>query len=119
MLSKKLKTLGILLLIGVFYAIMVRYTSFCIPCFFNTITGLKCPSCGVTHIFLHLMNFDMPAAFHANPFLFVTAPILLLILVLNIFCNIKIRKSPITRALTITYLISLVIWAVVRNIMHI
>lgn len=119
MLSKKLKTLSILLLIGVFYAIIVRYTSFCIPCFFNMITGLKCPSCGVTHIFLHLMNLDLSAAFHANPFLFLTTPILLLILVLNIFCNKSIRKSPITRALTIIYLISLIIWAVVRNIIHI
>jgi hypothetical protein len=65
------------------------------------------------------MNFDLPAAFHSNPYLFVTAPILLLILVLNIFCNKNIRKSLLTRALTITYLISLVIWAVVRNIIHI
>jgi len=65
------------------------------------------------------MNFDLPAAFHANPFLFSTAPIFLFIFVLNIFCNQNIRKSPFTRALTIMYLISLVIWAVIRNIIQI
>lgn len=117
--SKKLKTLILLIALGCIYALIVRYTNFCIPCFFNSITGLKCPGCGITHVFLCLMRFDFRNAFLSNIFLFTTSPILLLILILNIFCNPEIRKKPFTRRLTFLYLISLLIWAIVRNILGI
>ncbi|MCM1244470.1 MAG: DUF2752 domain-containing protein [Roseburia sp.] len=108
-----------LIFVGIVYALIVRYTSFCIPCFFQTVTGFRCPSCGITHIFLHLMDFDFAGAFYANRFLFATSPLLLLIVILNLFCGNKIRKKPFTKWLTILYLISLIVWAVIRNIMHI
>lgn len=119
MLSDKKKVFIFLLFAGIFYAIIVRYTSFCIPCFFRTITGFRCPGCGVTHIFLYLMDLDPLNAFFSNMFLFATAPILLLIIVLNFFCSPDIRKKPFTKWLTIAYSIGLLIWAVVRNIINI
>lgn len=115
--SKKLKTLILLIALGSVYALIVRYTNFCIPCFFNSITGLRCPGCGITHVFLYLMRFDFRNAFLSNIFLFTTSPILLLILILNIFCSPEIRKKPFTKRLTFLYLISLLIWAIVRNIL--
>ena len=117
--KKTIRVFGFLLLLGIAYALIVRYTSFCIPCFFQTITGFRCPSCGVTHIFLHLMSFDLSGAFHANMFLFATSPLLLLILILNMFCGENIRKKPFTKWLTILYMISLIVWAVIRNIIHV
>ena len=114
--NKNIKILGFFILLGLVYAVIVRYTSFCIPCFFNTITGLKCPGCGVTHMLLSLMELDFSAAFYANPFLFTTIPILLLLLVLHFFCNENIRKKPFTKGLTTSYAIALLVWAVIRNI---
>ena len=119
LLSKKSsKIFGFFLLLGIAYAIIVRYTSFCIPCFFNTVTGFRCPGCGITHVFLCLMNFDFAGAFYANRFLFVTSPLLLLLVVLNVFCSEKIKKLPFVKWLAVIYLISAVLWAVVRNILH-
>ena len=102
--------------IGFAYAIIVRYTSFCIPCFFNTITGLKCPGCGITHLFLSLMRFDFPGAYLANRFLFLTFPVLLLILALNFLGGRKYEKKSFTKWLTLSYLIALLVWGVARNI---
>lgn len=117
--SKKIRTIGFLILLGLIYSIIIRYTSFCIPCFFNIVTGLKCPGCGITHMFLYLMDFDFYNAFSSNVFLFTTLPLLLLILILNFICNDKIRKKPFTKRLTFFYLISLLIWAIIRNIIKI
>lgn len=117
--NKTVRILGFFLLLGIAYAIIVRYTSFCIPCFFNLVTGLRCPGCGITHVFLCLMNFDFAGAFHANAFLFTTSPLLLVLVVLNVFCSEKIKKLPVTRWLTTFYLFGVVVWAVVRNILKI
>ena len=113
---KEMKTLVLIFILGLAYACIVRYTSFCIPCFFNTITGLKCPGCGITHVFLSLMRFDLRGAYHANPFLLISSPVLLLIIILNFFCSIKIRTSSFTKWLTLLYVIAILIWGVVRNL---
>lgn len=117
--SKTIKTLGFFLLLGVAYALIVRYTSFCIPCFFNTLTGLRCPGCGITHLFLNLMKFDFTGAFHANRFLFATSPLLLLLVILNVFCSDKIRKMTVVKWLTFAYLVAVLLWTVIRNILDI
>lgn len=98
---KELKALIFVFILGLAYACLVRYTSFCIPCFFNTITGLKCPGCGITHVFLSLMKFDLHGAYLANPFLLISSPILIVIIVLNFFCSKKIRTSSFTKWLTL------------------
>ena len=117
--SKTIKTLGFFLLLGVAYALIVRYTSFCIPCFFNTLTGLRCPGCGITHLFLNLMKLDFAGAFQANRFLFATSPLLLLLVILNVFCSENIRKTAFTKWLTFAYLVAVLLWTVIRNILHI
>lgn len=37
------------------------------PCLFLTLTGLPCPSCGLTTSFTHLVHFQVLAAFRAHP----------------------------------------------------
>lgn len=106
-------------MIGLIYAAIVRYTSFCIPCFFNTLTGFKCPGCGITHLILDSVSFRFYDAYCANRFLFTTSPLILCIVILNFFCKKEIRTAPFTRGLTLFYACSLVVWGVVRNIFHI
>jgi hypothetical protein len=36
-------------------------------CFFRSVTGLPCPTCGGTRAALALARLDLPAALHANP----------------------------------------------------
>ena len=48
--------------------------SFYIPCFFYKITGFYCPGCGITRMFLSLLQFDFYQAFRWNPFLFLLIP---------------------------------------------
>ncbi len=120
---KKAKIGALLLATGIAYAIIVRYTSFCIPCFFHTVTGLKCPGCGVTHLCLHLMRFEWQEAYLANRYLFATSPLLVLLLYLNVLCPEKIRTKNSIRILNnylaIIYLIGLIAWGIVRNILSI
>lgn len=114
---KKQKIFIFVLVLGIIYSLIVRYTPFCIPCFFQMITGLRCPGCGITHLILYLMDFQLYDAYCANRFLFITSPILVLILILNFFCKDEIRTMSFTKRLTLFYAYGLVAWGVVRNIL--
>ena len=116
---KKQKAIALILLLGFIYAVIVRYTSFCIPCFFQTLTGLKCPGCGITHFFLSIMKLDFYNAYLANRFLFITSPILAFLLIINLFFFIFVYAKPIYKWLAIIYAISLFIWGIARNILNI
>lgn len=73
---KTIRDLLILIAIGVIYYLIIRFTGFGIPCTFRVLTGYKCPSCGISHMFLDLARFDFKAAFADNQFLFITWPFL-------------------------------------------
>ena len=59
------------------YLIFVLCFDFGIPCVFREITGLKCPGCGISRMFLSLSQLDFVAAFRHNPVVFTTGPLLL------------------------------------------
>ena len=72
----KLFLFGIAL--GLLYYAWICVTGISIPCVFHLITGLRCPGCGVTTMLYKILHLDFEQAFIANPFLFVTSPLLLL-----------------------------------------
>lgn len=45
------------------YYIFVRLTGLSLPCFFQTVTGLRCPGCGITHMLLSAAKLNFAAAF--------------------------------------------------------
>lgn len=55
---------------GFVYGIFARYTGLAIPCPVYTVTGLKCPGCGVTRMCMALMQLDFREAFLCHPVLF-------------------------------------------------
>lgn len=57
---------GIVLSIGLVYALFVRLTGWGIPCIFHMLTGLHCPGCGVTRMCLALLRLDLYAAARYN-----------------------------------------------------
>lgn len=38
-----------------------------IPCFFNSLTGYKCLTCGMTRCFIYMSDFNFVAAWNMNP----------------------------------------------------
>ncbi len=56
-----------MLAVGVLYAVAVSVIGFGIPCIFHKITGLQCPGCGISRMFLSLFRGDFASAWGYNP----------------------------------------------------
>jgi len=74
--KKTLRDILIVFVIGFIYYLIVRFLGQGITCVFYTLTGLPCPSCGITRMFICLSQFRFADAFHYNQFLFFTWPFL-------------------------------------------
>ncbi len=71
--------MSVCLLLGMLYALWLSLGGSGIPCIFHVLTGLDCPSCGVTHMCMALLRFDIAAAWRANAAILCLLPVLLLI----------------------------------------
>lgn len=69
-----LKQVAITLTIACSYYIWLQITNIGLPCIYNTITGYYCPGCGVTRMFLALLQFDFLQAFKSNSLIFLLLP---------------------------------------------
>ena len=99
------------------YLMLRRMTGFSIPCIFRTVTGFKCPGCGVTHMLECMLKLDMKGAREANPFLFFTSPFLLFEIIYGFLVphnNSKFHR--INNYILIVYCIALIIFGVWRNL---
>ncbi len=45
-----------------------------IPCIYYTVFNVKCPGCGLTRAFIHLLSFDFTGAWDSNPLIFIFLP---------------------------------------------
>lgn len=70
---------GLILGIGLAYALFCRLTGLATPCPLHLATGLWCPGCGVTRMSLSLLRLDLMAAWRANPGLLLLSPVLALL----------------------------------------
>ena len=111
---------GVLLALGLGYALWVRLTGLAIPCPFRAVTGWLCPGCGVTRLCLALLRWDWTAAWNANP---------VLLLMLPVFAALGVRlavrfvredsaagpkwESVVLWAMTAL----LIVWGVARNLL--
>ncbi len=74
-LKKTIKDVIIFLFVGFVYYMIYRLTGWGLPCAFRKITGLPCPSCGISHMFIHMAAGDFKSAYKDNQFLFFTWPL--------------------------------------------
>ena len=110
------KTALSFLALGFIYFLWIQITHLTIPCPFRTITGFKCPGCGITTLILSLAKLDVQRAFRANPFLFVTGPLLLIQLVYFFILQWTERTLPKWNEIgVILYGILLCIFGIYRN----
>ncbi len=65
-----LKIYGAILGAGFLYLLLMKVTGFQLNCAFRSRTGLLCPGCGGSRMFLSLFRLEIGEAFRYNPFLF-------------------------------------------------
>ncbi len=117
-LHKTLIKYTVVLCVALAYLIFVQYTNMGIPCLFYELTGLKCPGCGITRMFVALAELDVAAAFKHNSFLLVTGPLILGYL---IWCEVKYvrygnRRMGKWEILMWAELVLAIAYGVLRNI---
>ncbi len=114
-----IKPMLIIISMGLIYAVFYAVTDIGIPCFFNKITHLKCPGCGITHMCINILKLDFPAAFKDNPVILILSPFWLIAFIYQIIRYIKTGDKKLVKPVNILVWISLIIliiWGVLRNI---
>ena len=121
--KQRIKKAGICLVIAVMigysYATFVKETGWALPCVIYTITGLKCPGCGVTRMCLSIMHLDFESAFLSNQMLFMLLPVLFFLFGSYTLEYIKAGSWSMSRGKTVLAYICiglLLLYAVYRNI---
>lgn len=121
--KKRLRSLlikiGAALLIGFGYALFVKFTGIGIPCVFNLITGKLCPGCGISRMFLALLDFDIVGAAKYNLLILCLLPLGIVLFVYKSVVYIKNGTVAMSRLETVFYLAAFLLciaFTIIRNI---
>ncbi len=116
--NKVIRIALILIGIGALYALFVHFTGVGIPCPIYSITGLQCPGCGISRMFLALLRLDISAAFQYNPVVLCLLPLLILVGARKIYLYIRYnkKKDRFCDALIWVMIVVLVLFGILRNI---
>lgn len=116
----RIKNVVLLTCLCMLYAWFVFTFGFGIPCIFHLVTGLLCPGCGITHMYLNMLNMDFRGAFYSHPFLFLSQPaIYYFVLKLAVF-YLKGREMVFSKYENVVLYgltVGLFIFAIARNIL--
>lgn len=106
-----------ILIILVTYLIYYLFTGNGIPCIFKKLTGLYCPGCGITRMFLSLLRFDIYQAFRYNPLVFILLVSYIFYTIIDLVKYSKTNKHlKISNKIYWTLLILVFCFAILRNI---
>ncbi|MCI5806821.1 MAG: DUF2752 domain-containing protein [Clostridium sp.] len=70
-----IKPILVLIILGFVYLFIYQKLGVGIPCLFRTITGWKCPGCGMTHAMSAIWNGDWKSAWEYNALSITVLPI--------------------------------------------
>jgi len=114
------RNLGIVAFAGFLYYLVVRFTDLGIVCYFRYFTGYNCPSCGSTRMVIEMTKFNFSKAFHYNPFMFVSFPYVIYEVIYFFYINeAKKKVNKVNACILYIWIALLVIFGIVRNIIHI
>jgi len=106
------------LLVGTIYLIFTSLTGLGIPCIFRRISGIFCPGCGISRMFIALAHLDFAAAFGYNPFLFCLLPLgcTLFLYKSTVYVKYGDTKMPLwEQILYVVIFVLCIIFTVMRN----
>lgn len=117
---KKIIVRGIIIaLLLICYAVIVITTGKSIPCLIHLLTGLQCPGCGISRMLISMLYGDFRTAFSFHPFLFITWPVLLTLLLNADYRYIKQGRANLSSSMNlvaITYVVLLLVFSIWRNL---
>lgn len=110
---------AIALCAGLAYAWLVSKIGFGIPCIFHTVTGLDCPSCGVSRMCIALLQLRFADAFGYNPAMFCLLPLFLSVGIGWIIGYVRHGRTELQRwmyAAVIFMICVLILFGIARNL---
>ena len=115
--TKKVKiVIFLLFLFYIFFCSHIIFEQFLkIECPFLKYLHVFCPGCGITRMFISIINLDFYQAFRYNSLLFIFFIIFIIYFILSLFINIKLSKKQIFK-LSIILLSIVLIYGILRNI---
>ena len=117
-LKKLLVMAGAVLGIGIGYMLFVQLTGWGIPCVFHLMTGLQCPGCGISRMFMALARGDIPLAAQYNLLVLCLLPFGALLACYKARQYVLAGKTPMGKVETAFYIVAFllcVIFFIVRN----
>ena len=115
--KRTLRNGAVIIGIGIVYYIFIKFSPITPACPFRTLTGFLCPVCGISHMCVSIIHGKFGDAFHANPLLFTTWPLIVAELIYNSYLNISQKERPLwNRILICVYGAAALVFTIVRNI---
>ena len=109
---------AILILAGLIYT--ARYLmGIQIPCLFHLLTGLYCPGCGISRMFISILHLDFLNALRYNSMVMFLSPFLLVLLFQVLFSYVKTGSKKLSKRQTVAVWIMaglLLLFGILRNI---
>ena len=117
-LKKLSKTISIYLLIGIAYLVFTKLTGLGIPCIVNMTTGIHCPGCGVSRMFMALASLDIVGAFNSNALILCLLPFGITLFITKCYQHIKhgqCNDNALMKAFYIIAFVLCIIFTIMRN----
>ena len=112
-----IKIYCIILAITIPYAFWVKFTGLGIPCIVFELTGYKCPGCGISRMFISMLNLDFYHAFLHNQAMFVSFFVWNAIAFFAFIGKPAfLRKSKFIYSLVSVTIASWIIFSIIRNV---
>lgn len=105
--SDLVKRTRIIVLLGLAYGCFADITGISVPCPVRYLTGVLCPGCGITTLFLSVAHGDLHSAKQANAFIFYTLPLLIVFCYYGVIASHSRISFLVNRFLMPLYLVAL------------